>query len=96
MKDSSIARVRRTSMLENRIDPFSSEEEVIIIDSKNDLRKENFEAQGYEVQVLDLSNEKSQNVWNPYQALEQLAKEDPDRFKVVVEELEKTIMQKND
>lgn len=65
----------------------------IIVDSKG-FCKEKLEERGYVVKELDLSSEGKISTWSPYKALEQLEKENPIKYKTVIEELEKNL--KND
>ena len=61
-----------------------------IVDSMG-FCKENLEKRGYVVKKLDLTSKGQTSTWNPYKELEQLEKEDPIKYKVVIEELEKNL-----
>ena len=69
------------------VDPYIKDGAITIVDSKGYLNTEDLEAKGYEVKTVSLEKDKC-TLFDPYQALQELAGEDPIKFKRVVDELE--------
>ena len=74
-------------MSQKTVTPYIKDGAITIVDSKGYLNREDLEAKGYEVKMVSLEKDKF-SLFDPYKALQELAEEDPIKFKRVVNELE--------